>query len=209
MQASIAFSGSGDQQAVPLIFRGDSHRLLPVTGVKEKLRRYWISIVYRWFDACLYVGKANFQYFVYHGVSPDRLFFSPHAVDNQRFLQAKEAKQAAAVWKAKLGIPKHHRVILFAGKFSDKKRPLDLLRAFLKAKLSEASLLFVGAGPLENQLKTEAELQLDVYFAPFQNQSYMPRTYAAGDIFVLPSYGSGETWGLAVNEAMCWAVRLL
>ena len=31
----------------------------------------------------------------------------------------------------------------------------------------------------------------------------MPRTYAAGDVMVLPSYGAGETWGLAVNEAMC------
>jgi glycosyltransferase involved in cell wall biosynthesis len=24
-----------------------------------------------------------------------------------------------------------------------------------------------------------------------------------GDLFVLPSFGSGETWGLAINEAMC------
>jgi glycosyltransferase involved in cell wall biosynthesis len=31
----------------------------------------------------------------------------------------------------------------------------------------------------------------------------MPRTYAAADVFVLPSYGRDETWGLAVNEAMC------
>jgi glycosyltransferase involved in cell wall biosynthesis len=31
----------------------------------------------------------------------------------------------------------------------------------------------------------------------------MPRTYAVADLVVLPSYGSGETWGLAINEAMC------
>jgi glycosyltransferase involved in cell wall biosynthesis len=31
----------------------------------------------------------------------------------------------------------------------------------------------------------------------------MPRTYAAADLVVLPSYGSSETWGLAINEAMC------
>ncbi len=42
-----------------------------------------------------------------------------------------------------------------------------------------------------------------VYFAGFQNQSQMPRTYAAGDLLVLPSHGGGETWGLCVNEAMC------
>src|SRR4029077_15252629 len=39
----------------------------------------------------------------------------------------------------------------------------------------------------------------------FQNQSEMPRTYAAADLFVLPSYGSEETWGLAINEALCAA----
>jgi glycosyltransferase involved in cell wall biosynthesis len=30
----------------------------------------------------------------------------------------------------------------------------------------------------------------------------MPVVYRLGDIFVLPSIGPGETWGLAVNEAM-------
>jgi glycosyltransferase involved in cell wall biosynthesis len=31
----------------------------------------------------------------------------------------------------------------------------------------------------------------------------MPRTYAIADLVVLPSYGASETWGLAINEAMC------
>ena len=30
----------------------------------------------------------------------------------------------------------------------------------------------------------------------------MPKVYAAGNIVMLPSYGRGETWGLAINEAM-------
>jgi glycosyltransferase involved in cell wall biosynthesis len=36
----------------------------------------------------------------------------------------------------------------------------------------------------------------------FQNQSTMPVVYQACDLFCLPSQGPGETWGLAVNEAM-------
>src|SRR5207244_8667044 len=36
---------------------------------------------------------------------------------------------------------------------------------------------------------------------PFQNQSRMPVVYRLGDLFVLPS-AYGETWGLAVNEAL-------
>ncbi|PZO16387.1 MAG: glycosyl transferase [Leptolyngbya foveolarum] len=202
------------KQATPLLFRGDSHRLSSSFGLaaslKERLRRQWISGIYRQFSGLLFVGKANARYFSDHGVSPERLFFSPHSIDNQRFFaQRAIARAQAKAWKAELGIPSHHRVILFAGKFSTKKRPLDLLKAFVAAELPNVSLLFVGAGPLDADLKAAAAPYNNIYLAPFQNQSYMPRTYAAGDVFVLPSYGNGETWGLAVNEAMCLGCSII
>ena len=194
--------------SAPLLFRGDSHRLFSPTkkahSIKETLRRQWISSVYRQFSSLLFVGQANKRYFMYHGVPSERLFFSPHSIDNQRFFsQSKVARSQAKEWRAELGIPSHHRVVLFAGKFSEKKRPLDLLKAFTSAKLNDVSLLFVGTGSLAAELKAAAASHSNIYFAPFQNQSSMPRTYAAADVFVLPSYGKGETWGLAVNEAMC------
>lgn len=189
---------------VPLLFRGDSHNLRSVTGVKAWAKRQFISQIYRRFAGCLYVGKANYEYFRYHGVKSEHLFFTPHAVDNDRFLtQAETAKQQAITWKQELGIPQHHAVILFAGKFENKKRPTDLLKAFLQAKLSQVSLLFVGAGSLEDELKSQALNHGNIYFASFQNQSLMPRTYATADLVVLPSYGTHETWGLVINEAMC------
>jgi glycosyltransferase involved in cell wall biosynthesis len=186
----------------PLIFRGDSHRILPNTGVKAWLRRQFISLIYRHFAACLYVGKANYGYFCDHGVSPQNLFFAPHAVENERFFaHAEEANQQAILWKQELGIPINHSVILFAGKFISVKRPLDLLKAFLQADLSQVSLLFVGTGLLERELRSYAANHPYIHFAPFQNQMLMPRTYAIADLVVLPSYS--ETWGLVINEAMC------
>jgi glycosyltransferase involved in cell wall biosynthesis len=188
--------------SAPLLFRGDSHRLLPAQGLKATLRQQFISFVYQRFAACLYVGKANYEYFRVHQVPSERLFFSPHAIENERFMSGSAAQDAIA-WKQDLGIPSDHRVILFAGKLETKKRPLDLLQAFLKANLPQVSLLFVGSGHLESDLKAQAEGRANVYFAPFQNQSLMPRTYAIADVVVLPSYGGWETWGLAINEAMC------
>jgi len=188
----------------PLLFRGDSHRLLPITDAKQWLRRKFISLIYRRFSACLYVGQANYHYFRYHDVPPENLFFAPHAIDNDRFFsQAEEASREAKLWQQELGIPENHSVILFAGKFEEKKRPQDLLQAFLQANLSQVSLLFVGAGSLERELHRQAAEHPHIYFACFQNQTLMPRTYAAADLVVLPSYGSWETWGLAINEAMC------
>lgn len=192
-------------QDTPLMFRGDSHRLVPETGFKANLKRQWIRYIYQHFDACLYVGQANRDYFRFHGVKDDRLFFSPHAIDRDRFLsQAETTHQEAQVWKQALGIPAHFKVILFAGKLIPKKRPQDLLQAFLNANLPETALLFVGSGVLETQIRQQAQTSgyPHIYFAPFQNQSQMPRTYAIADLVVLPSSGSGETWGLAINEAM-------
>lgn len=189
---------------IPILFRGDSHRLIPTQGVKPWARRQFIAQIYRCFQAFLYVGKANHEYFRYHKVPSEQLFFSPHAIDNDRFMASAETAQDQAIaWKQSLGIPNDHSVILFAGKFEPKKRPQDLLQAFVQANLQKVSLLLVGAGPLEQALKASASSHNHIYFAPFQNQSMMPRTYAAADLVVLPSYGVWETWGLAINEAMC------
>lgn len=188
----------------PLLFRGDSHRLVPRAGLLSVVKRRLLSGIFKRFSACLYVGAANKEYFRLHGVPEERLFHSPHAVDNARFVSAAQTVEAGArQWRRELGIAEGRRVVLFAGKFEDKKRPTDLLQAFRAANLENTALLFVGSGPLEEKLRAAAAGMPEVFFAPFQNQTAMPRTYAVGDVFVLPSFGSSETWGLAVNEAMC------
>ncbi len=194
----------------PLLLRGDSHRLVERRGMLETIRRALIGRVFRRFAAFLYVGTANRQYFRHHGVPDSKLFSAPHAVDNERFFTVEAAaRREAREWRRNLGIPEDHRVVLFAGKFESKKHPMDLLRAFLRADLPRASLLFVGGGALEESLTTAAGSHSNIHFAPFQNQTAMPRVYAAADVFVLPSYGPHETWGLAVNEAMCMGVAVI
>ncbi|NUN63529.1 glycosyltransferase family 4 protein [Pseudanabaena biceps] len=192
---------------IPIIFRGDSHRILPKNNFKEKFKRLVISRIFQSFDACLYVGKANYEYFRYHFVNSNKLFFAPHAIDSSRFLTCDSIYEQARLWKQELGISVDHQVIVFAGKFENKKRPLDLLKAFVDANLENVSLLMVGAGNLKTEMQAFVNQNDDfsdrIFFAPFQNQSLMPRTYAVADLFVLPSYGNGETWGLAINEAMC------
>jgi len=167
-------------------------------------KKFLIRQIFKRFEAFLYVGEANRAYFKMHGVPDAKLFFAPHAVDNDRFFEsAKTAAGEAMGWRKELGISPDHLVILFAGKFEEKKRPLDLLAAFHRLNRSEVSLLFVGSGELEADLRRAGASISNVFFAPFQNQSQMPRTYAACDLFVLPSGGPAESWGLAVNEAMC------
>jgi glycosyltransferase involved in cell wall biosynthesis len=64
-------------------------------------------------------------------------------------------------------------------------------------------LVFAGDGPLRAALESEAH-SLRVFdrvrFLGFVNQSGLPETYTASDIFVLPS--ESEPFGVVVNEAM-------
>jgi glycosyltransferase involved in cell wall biosynthesis len=95
-------------------------------------------------------------------------------------------------------------VFLFAGKFIEKKRPLDFVRALAEADRRGAAVagLMVGDGPLRADCEAAAsEMGAPIRFAGFLNQSQMVSAYAAADVLVLPSDGR-ETWGLVVNEAM-------
>lgn len=189
---------------VPLLFRGDSHRLVTQSGVKARLRRRWITAVFRRFSAFLFVGQANRAYFKYHDVPDSRLFFSPHAVDNARYaVQQELATGQAAALRAQYGINPSSQVIMFAGKFERKKRARDLVAAFRSAGVPGATLVLVGSGEDEADLRKAAAGASDIVFLPFQNQTEMPRIYMLADLFVLPSHGPDESWGLAVNEAMC------
>ncbi|MFN9112157.1 MAG: glycosyltransferase family 4 protein, partial [Bacteroidota bacterium] len=159
--------------------------------------------LYRHIDYALFVGKENRNYFEKHAVRADKLKFSPHAVDNDFFaFNEEESNQKALEWRQRLGIKNDEFVILFAGKFEEKKAPTLLIRAFLNSSNPKLKLLMTGNGILESEIKSMAASNKNVIFLNFQNQQNMPILYRMADIFILPSKGPGETWGLSVNEAM-------
>jgi glycosyltransferase involved in cell wall biosynthesis len=187
---------------VPLLFRGDSHLLgrkkLPV------FTQQLLKIIYRQFAAVTFVGEANQAYFQSLGVPPNRLFFTPHSVNADHFSPTdKTARDTATGLRRALGLSAK-RVMLFAGKFHERKQPVELLQAFLQVATNNDALIFVGDGPVKAQLHALAATrpEICVRFLPFANQSEMPSRYLLADIFVLPSRGAYETWGLAINEAM-------
>lgn len=188
------------RRPAPIIFRGDSHLLggLAPTGLKRLILRF----IYSRCAAFLPVGTANAAYFRHFGVPERKLFRAPHCVDASHFTATDERMAEAAKLRAQLNIPTAATVALFAGKLIPKKRPDLLLTAFLQANASGAHLVFSGDGELLPALKKAAAGHPHIHFLPFANQSAMPARYLLGDVFVLPSEGRHETWGLAVNEAM-------
>ena len=192
---------------VPVWFRGDSTLLDETRSLKTRLRRTVLKMVYKYVDKAFYVGQANKDYFLKHGMRKDQLIYAPHAVNNAHFEDNESHiyEKRAARWKTELGITANQITIVFAGKFEHKKQPDILIDAFIEANKDREVpmvLLVVGSGPLEQMLNEKSKRQDHIRFLPFQNQSKMPLVYRLGSILCLPSKGPGETWGLAMNEAM-------
>jgi len=192
---------------VPVLFRGDSTLLDEQKGVKNLIKSILLKWVYRHIDHAFYAGTNNKNYFKKYGLKENQLSFAPHAIDNFRF--GADNSDDAILLRKKLAIPDHHILILFSGKLEEKKSPELLLDAFLSLKDATLHLLFLGNGVFEEKLKSKAASVQNIHFMEFQNQSVMPSIYQACDLFCLPSKGPGETWGLAVNEAMACGKAVL
>lgn len=197
---------------IPVWFRGDSNLLDKSSFLKKQLKFVYLKWVYKYIDKAFYVGQNNKDYFSQYGIKQKNLVLAPHAVDNERFGTVRQAETTQL--RDSLGVKKDEILILFAGKLEPKKNPTLLLNAFLQVtdnlhqnsgELEDCKihLLIVGNGILEENLKAESiNYSNNIHFIDFQNQTQMPVFYQACDVFCLPSSGPGETWGLAVNEAM-------
>jgi glycosyltransferase involved in cell wall biosynthesis len=154
----------------------------------------------------LYIGTENRFWLRHYGVPENHLFFTPYAVENERFqddaVRLADMREETIV---EFGLNRAKGpVILFVGRLIDKKQPLLILEAFRRLReRSACRLLIVGSGPLEDALHQTIKRDRipDVRIIGFLNQSQVSRAYSCGDIFVLASR-SHETWGLVVNEAM-------
>jgi|SRR5579864_49419 len=192
------------RRGVPTLFFGDSHLLDGQTiGPGWWIKSAALRRIYAWPTACLFAGSANRAYFEAFGVPPERLYPCPHSIDVSRFAEpAASREDEAARWRAELGIAPDRKVLLYAGKFEPKKRPTELMRSVGQMPDPSLVLVMVGAGALQPEIDAIATGDPARFrVLPFQNQSRMPTVYRLGDIFVLPS-GYGESWGLAVNEAL-------
>jgi glycosyltransferase involved in cell wall biosynthesis len=190
-----------------VLMRGETHLGLTRRGVKNVLRRPIMRSLYSACDGLLAIGTANADFYRAMGVPDRKIFLTPYSVDNDRFMResrltAEQRRQVRERFGIAVGVP----AILFAAKFTRRKRPLDLIEAIarLRPMTSRAfTVAMVGSGELEGELRALcAKHGLDnVVFPGFVNQVDLPCVYGACDVFVLPS--EQEPWGLAVNEAMC------
>jgi glycosyltransferase involved in cell wall biosynthesis len=181
------------------------------SGAKHVLRNIALRMFFAMIDAFLYIGEENRQFYLHYGIPERKLFFTPHAVENERFFKEAErlAPQRENIRKS-IGLKSNAVVFLTVGKFIEKKRHLDLLRAYERFDEPNKALVIVGEGALRQKLEQfiDDKKLPNVHLPGFVGQTEIAKYYVAADVFVLPS-GQGETWGLVINEAMCFGLPVI
>lgn len=190
---------------IKVLVRGES----TLNSVVERAgRSIYLSVLNQLVDGFLAIGTENRAFYRHYGINDNKIFLVPYAVDNCSFeTRASRAGIAREQLRNDLGLSPQLPVVLYAGKLTERKRPMDLLRAFSQYLSSPgnrpAYLLFIGEGEMRSQLSAEIEalgLGSSIRILGFRNQTELPAYYDLCDLFVLPSVR--EPWGLVVNEVM-------
>jgi glycosyltransferase involved in cell wall biosynthesis len=174
---------------------------------KRLLKHVFFWLLRQICDGFLVIGSLNRTYYLSEGIPEGRTFLVPYAVDNAHFqAHALQASRERESLRASLGLEPAHPVILYASKFEARKRPDDLLEAYLKIArdpaLRQPCLIYIGDGALRPVIEARVRASgLDsIRLLGFKNQTELPAYFDLCDVFVLPSLR--EPWGLVVNEAM-------
>ena len=207
----------GKMMGHTIYLRGESTAIIEqnkLNNFSKKVKTFFNrQILFRLTDRFLAVGNQNKAYFKMMGVPDSKIVFAPYCVDNQRFTHFFENnKNNISNLKTQLNIPLSKKVIIFSGKYIDKKRPLDLLKAVnLLPNKADIFTIFVGEGNLRGEMENYVKkhhLEGNVQLTGFVNQSLMPNYYMVSDLYVMCS-GMYETWGLSTNEAMCFGLPII
>ena len=200
----VAYRAAGSSKTA-FLFGTDTNTLAPRDGRRWKstVKKILWPRLFHLADQVIVPSSGARDLMMSLGLPAERVTLTPYSVDNDWWMQQSAAVDRAAV-RASWGASDSDAVILFCAKLQPWKRPGDLLRAFAKAELTNALLVFAGEGPLRSQLESEAAtlgIASRVRFLGFVNQSQLPAVYTSADLMVLPS--EYEPFAVVVNEAMC------
>lgn len=188
---------------IPVMVRGDSQHNPDQGIVSRVVKRMTYPMLLRIFSAGLFTGERSREYFRTYGFPDRKLFYSPHAIETERFAET-GSRTDKVQRRQNMGVEPNEKLLLFAGKLVPYKRPLVAVETIVELRRLgiSARLVVAGTGPLESDM-LELAKRIDVPLTTlgFINQSEMPEIYATADALILPSTPR-ETWGLVANEAL-------
>ncbi|HUP61190.1 MAG TPA: glycosyltransferase family 4 protein [Thermoanaerobaculia bacterium] len=198
----------------PFFLYGDSSFVPAEDSLRGRVRTRVMRALFRRTHRFMISGALNAEYYKHYGADERRFFPLPWAIDNDRFVEGSRfAEGEREAMRARYGIAPGELAVIYSGKLIERKDPMTLLRAlarrsgglqpagFRPAEAGRYVAVFLGEGILREPLERFArEHGVRAAFAGFVNQTELPKHYAMGDVFVLPSHFDPRA--TVVNEAM-------
>lgn len=198
---------------IPFLYMNDANVQAEVYGAKWKsiIKRIALGkVIFRLASGFLSSGTANNDLYRFYGVPIKKLIPFGYSMVHQLLLpESRQLESKKDCIRKEMGIPENGFVVLFCGRFIKQKGLFELLQAFQKLQNRDKVLVLVGGGEIEMELReyvTANNIQ-SVHFFGFQGRKDLPKFYAMSDVLVLPSWR--ETWGMVVNEALCFGLPVI
>lgn len=163
----------------------------------------FIKYLYRHSDAVAVYGPHVKRYLTSLGVPPEKITVAWQTQDQELFARAVSDEERHEK-RRELNISTPH-LMLFVGRLAEQKGIRVLLEAFRSLHGKDVSLLVIGRGPLEVEVKNAAQAHDQIRHIPRVAAEDLYLYYAIADVLVLPSVTTDdfrEPWGFVVNEAM-------
>lgn len=193
---------------IPVLYYGDSNfqNLRNVPGWKSTAKRLWIKSFFKGVNTFLCPGNSNMDYLRHYGVPQEKMRLCPLPVDVERFQAAAEAcRGEREQLRKRFELAADYFVITFNGKLVPRKRPLDLIEAVRRLGDPRVKALFVGTGPLEQEVRRHGGDCVRI--TGFVNQSEIPGILSLGDVAVMPS--EYDPHPLAVTESLALGIPVV
>ena len=194
---------------INLILKGEATLTKEISIAKLFLKKIILGVVVHLADAVLYSCSGNKKYWEYFGANPSKIFSFPCSVDNVFFNSAiPKARKNIFSLKKKLGIRSRDFVIIFCGRLTDRKRPMDLLKAVSNIANNNIKILFIGNGLLIDQLSDFSKKNnIQSIFLGFKNQTELAEYYILGNLGVVCS--SYDPSPKVLNELMNFSMPII
>lgn len=195
---------------IPLFYMNDANLDADLLQPKYKawIKAFFLKrLLFTLASAFLSSGTSNSRYYLHYGVPAEKIVPFAYSMVHDSILKISEKMLSEkCTLREELGVPEDKFVILFCGRFIKEKGPFELLEAYHQVDSPDKALVFVGDGDARESMEEYvADHNLEsVYFAGFQSRSKVLNFYRIADVLVLPSWR--ETWGMVVNEALCFGL---
>ena len=176
--------------------------------VRLKIIRWLEWVCYHYSKSILFLSDYTRKRFLnYFPFRKPRMRIIPGGTDIEKFCPSENTNEINEIRK-KLGIPNGYKFLLTVRRLEARMGLDNLITAIAEIVNQSPELKFklviAGKGSLEGRLKSQVMLTgLDnhIHFSGFVRDEFLPKYYAAADIFIMPTEFI-EGFGIATVEAL-------